>query len=131
MSQPPHLRLRHKDGAVPLAKVVKASGASESYWSQEIVYTSACPWRSNTPFCYSSNPDFIIKDPDGFREYYERVYQLRKAEMDYLVENMANDYAFLVPGMRSRLPCFLLGSPFLLYEADIHVHNTRGNHRGP
>eukprot|EP00746_Dinoflagellata_sp_MGD_P015699 gnl/MRDRNA2_/MRDRNA2_135006_c0_seq1.p1 gnl/MRDRNA2_/MRDRNA2_135006_c0~~gnl/MRDRNA2_/MRDRNA2_135006_c0_seq1.p1 ORF type:complete len:521 (-),score=95.47 gnl/MRDRNA2_/MRDRNA2_135006_c0_seq1:135-1697(-) len=107
MSQPPQLKLRHKNGAAPLMKVVRDSGASESYWSQEIVYTSGCPWASETPFCYSSNPDWIIQDPDGFREYYERVFKLRKAELDYLVENMAA-YKFLISG-RDGKRLFMLG----------------------
>jgi len=43
--------------------------------------------KFNKPFCYSTKFDNIISDSTQYRMYVEGVYQIRKRENDYFVEN--------------------------------------------
>jgi len=84
------------EAAPPTASSSSASSASSSsaaasvYWSDDLVYGSECGsqgWNSAAPFCYnSSSSALFLSDPDGFASYYQRVFQLRKLELDYLVD---------------------------------------------
>jgi len=38
------------------------------------------------PYCYSSKEEVILAQPDDYRKFVEGVYQIRKREMDYFVE---------------------------------------------
>ncbi|CAK0854403.1 unnamed protein product, partial [Prorocentrum cordatum] len=69
-----------------------------SYWCDNNVYeaTSTCPpamakssgGATSYPLCYSSDADVILSDTTSWRQYYERVYQLRQRELDYVVEHL-------------------------------------------
>jgi len=46
----------------------------------------------NKPYCFSTKLDNIVANSDLYRQYVEGVYQIRKREMDYFVNNVPNDF---------------------------------------
>lgn len=49
-------------------------------------YVGSCNSWSK-PYCYSMRAPAILLDPNHHREYFERVYLLRKLELDYFVKS--------------------------------------------
>ena len=87
---------RHRE---PVADLARQVGLRDSYWCANEVYTSSCPAASAGgayPACFSSNAEHIRYDPAGWAAFYERVYSMRKLELDTLVEGFAG--AFGTPG---------------------------------
>ncbi|KAK3270991.1 hypothetical protein CYMTET_20637 [Cymbomonas tetramitiformis] len=85
---PASLGLRSKTALDPLNV-----SAMSLYWSSNIAYNSSCTWDSRItskayPFCYSTDANNVLANPRLWREYYERVYALRKRELDYFVSHM-------------------------------------------
>ena len=58
----------------------------------------------NKPYCYSTKVDNILANPDKYRKYTNRLYTVRKMELDYFV---ANDGAPLLEAARK---VFLFGN---------------------
>eukprot|EP00439_Symbiodinium_sp_Y106_P073158 s117_g13.t1 len=86
MAAPKHLRLRHKDPVV-----LKKTQTSRKYWAAEPVYKSSCGWDDASgkyPFCYSTKVENLLSEPDSWKVYYERIFLLRRRELDWLLEHM-------------------------------------------
>ncbi|CAE8640453.1 unnamed protein product, partial [Polarella glacialis] len=86
-----------KDLASHLHKL-NSNGSTLSYWCSDYVYepSAACtpamevstPGTTSYPLCYDSNVETILSHAKDWRKYYERVFQLRKLQVDYLVEHL-------------------------------------------
>ncbi|CAE7229571.1 unnamed protein product, partial [Symbiodinium microadriaticum] len=86
MAAPKHLHLRHKDPVV-----LKKTQTSRKYWAAEPVYKSSCGWDEASgkyPFCYSTKVENLLSEPDLWKVYYERIFLLRRRELDWLLEHM-------------------------------------------
>ncbi|CAK0873082.1 unnamed protein product [Prorocentrum cordatum] len=94
------LGLRYKAPIENLPAHLRAlnRGSGEgSYWCDNNVYeaSSTCPpamekssaGATSYPLCYSSDAAAILSSTASWRQYYERVYELRRRELDYVVES--------------------------------------------
>lgn len=90
---PAAMKLRRREGqASPTiaAWSADAKRAAARYWGVDPLYTSKCSWTpegGQYPFCYSSSVPYILSDTGGWQEFYERVYLLRKRELDHFLDH--------------------------------------------
>ena len=107
---------RHRDATPDLAHSI---GAHDSYWCANDAYASGC--KDNTaggsyPACFTSNAAHIRYDSAGWAAFYERVYTLRKRELDTIVESFVTSF-----GQPQRL--FLHGNSEGAMAASRYSHN--------
>mmetsp|Transcript_20632 Transcript_20632/g.52372 ORF Transcript_20632/g.52372 Transcript_20632/m.52372 type:complete len:410 (+) Transcript_20632:117-1346(+) len=84
------LGLRYRVPTPNLAAETRRAGAagSERFWCANNVYRGDCPpfntdvERPPQMGCYSSSASDILSDPKGWRSYYERIYELRRRELE-------------------------------------------------
>lgn len=72
-------QLRHKD-CLPLKKATDDT----DYWAGDILYASSAS-GSHT---YSTKVDGVLEDPDGYRDLYEKCYQLRRSELHFTIQHL-------------------------------------------
>ncbi|CAK9026177.1 Hypothetical protein SCF082_LOCUS17375 [Durusdinium trenchii] len=83
-------QMRHKS-LMPLHK----STSDVDYWANDLLYTSSA-WGT---FNYSSKADSVLKDPQEYKDIYEKCYQLRRSELHFII---------------ARLPKWVLAQGFFL-----------------
>ncbi|CAE8584522.1 unnamed protein product, partial [Polarella glacialis] len=87
----PGLGLRHRDGLERL----EGDDPENTYWAEETLYTSRCSWEGSGgryPFCYSTEVENVLRNAEGWKEYYERVFLLRRRELDFLVSQRLPEF---------------------------------------
>jgi len=72
-------QLRHKD-ILPL----KQAGDDTNYWTGDLMYASGGTGTAT----YSTKADSVLEDPDGYRELYEKAYQLRRSELHFTIKTL-------------------------------------------
>mmetsp|Transcript_89556 Transcript_89556/g.261766 ORF Transcript_89556/g.261766 Transcript_89556/m.261766 type:complete len:588 (+) Transcript_89556:80-1843(+) len=72
-------QLRHKD-LLPLKKATD----NVDYWTGDLMYSSG----SEGELTYSTKAESVLEDPDGYREKYEKCYQLRRSEMHFVINHL-------------------------------------------
>ncbi|CAJ1434594.1 unnamed protein product [Effrenium voratum] len=82
--------MRHKS----LAPLHKASDDVD-YWANDLLYTSSACGTFN----YSTSADSVLKEPQDYKELYEKCYQLRRSELHFTI---------------ARLPRWVLSQGFFL-----------------
>ncbi|CAJ1342608.1 unnamed protein product [Effrenium voratum] len=109
MAHPRSLRLRRREPA-------KLRDAR--YWAADPAYRSKCSWDKSGgsfPMCFSTKVDNLLSEPESWKVYYERIYLLRKRELDWLMENP---------------PVFLTGRLFLMGHSEGGMVAARYWHPG-
>lgn len=96
----PELGLRYNPAVKGLASRLRrlnSNASSLSFWCGELAYSGGCvaavedsgkAHMPSYPLCYNSNARNIVSHTSDWREYYERVFLLRKLELDYVVDNL-------------------------------------------
>jgi len=72
-------QMRHKD-VMPLKKVED----NTNYWEGDLMYCSGGTGSAT----YSTKADSVLEDPDGYRELYEKCYQLRRSELHFTIKTL-------------------------------------------
>lgn len=72
-------QMRHKE----LAPLHRAN-ADVDYWANDLLYTSSA-WGT---FNYSSKADSVLKDPQEYKDMYEKCYQLRRSELHFIIARL-------------------------------------------
>merc|ERR1719420_2173063 len=72
-------QLRHKD-----CQPLKKKGDNVDYWIGDLMYASKASGSAN----YSTKVDYVLEDPDGYRELYEKCYQLRRSELHFTIKTL-------------------------------------------
>eukprot|EP00746_Dinoflagellata_sp_MGD_P074471 gnl/MRDRNA2_/MRDRNA2_30077_c0_seq1.p1 gnl/MRDRNA2_/MRDRNA2_30077_c0~~gnl/MRDRNA2_/MRDRNA2_30077_c0_seq1.p1 ORF type:complete len:653 (-),score=155.65 gnl/MRDRNA2_/MRDRNA2_30077_c0_seq1:353-2095(-) len=54
------------------------------YWANDLLYASG----SQGTHTYSTAADAVLTDADGYRDLYERCYQLRRAELHFIIHRL-------------------------------------------
>jgi hypothetical protein len=73
------IRFRHKK-VKPLLKETD----DVDYWNKNLFYASAAVGD----LTYSTNADDVLDDPDAFNELYDKCYQLRRADLHYVIKRL-------------------------------------------
>eukprot|EP00933_Yihiella_yeosuensis_P063592 TRINITY_DN6677_c1_g2_i4.p1 TRINITY_DN6677_c1_g2~~TRINITY_DN6677_c1_g2_i4.p1 ORF type:complete len:333 (+),score=49.58 TRINITY_DN6677_c1_g2_i4:676-1674(+) len=66
-----------------------ATTLSQKYWAGDVLYSNKCGLDRNGreyPFCYDTQVEYVLAEPDGWKEYYERIFLLRSRELDAIIE---------------------------------------------
>eukprot|EP00931_Biecheleriopsis_adriatica_P038178 TRINITY_DN21896_c0_g1_i1.p1 TRINITY_DN21896_c0_g1~~TRINITY_DN21896_c0_g1_i1.p1 ORF type:complete len:625 (+),score=116.08 TRINITY_DN21896_c0_g1_i1:251-1876(+) len=69
-------QIRHKD-LLPLKKATD----NVDYWVGDLMYGSG----SQGELTYSTKAENVLLEPDSYRELYEKVYQLRRSELHFVI----------------------------------------------
>mmetsp|Transcript_19779 Transcript_19779/g.54499 ORF Transcript_19779/g.54499 Transcript_19779/m.54499 type:complete len:619 (+) Transcript_19779:72-1928(+) len=72
-------QMRHKD-LLPL----KRADDDTDYWKGDLMYASG----SEGTLTYSTKADSVLEDPEGYRETYEKCYQLRRSELHFILRRL-------------------------------------------
>jgi len=72
-------QMRHKDSRPILKK-----GEDVDYWANDLVYVSG----ASGELTYSTKADSVLEDPDSYRELYEKCFQLRRAELHFVISRL-------------------------------------------
>lgn len=72
-------QMRHKD-ILPLKQV----GDDTNYWTGDLMYASGGTGSAT----YSTKAESVLDDPDGYRDLYEKCFQLRRAEMHFTIKTL-------------------------------------------
>lgn len=72
-------QLRHKD-LMPLKKATDDT----DYWAGDLMYSSG----SEGSATYSTKADGVLADSEGYRDLYEKCYQLRRSELHFTAKNL-------------------------------------------
>ena len=89
--------LRHRPPVADLASVLHRFPRDDfRWWCDDNVYAGGCAnfdWPSGSPFCFSSRADEILHDPAAWASYYERVYEIRRRELQRVLRRLEADAA--------------------------------------
>eukprot|EP00933_Yihiella_yeosuensis_P081441 TRINITY_DN95048_c0_g1_i1.p1 TRINITY_DN95048_c0_g1~~TRINITY_DN95048_c0_g1_i1.p1 ORF type:complete len:615 (+),score=107.49 TRINITY_DN95048_c0_g1_i1:125-1969(+) len=69
-------QIRHKD-LLPLKKATD----NVDYWVGDLMYASG----SKGTYTYSTKADAVLDDAEGYRDLYEKCYQLRRSELHFVI----------------------------------------------
>jgi hypothetical protein len=73
------IRFRHKK-----VKPLLTETDDVDYWNTNLFYASAAVGD----LTYSTNADDVLDDPDAFNELYDKCYQLRRADLHYVIKRL-------------------------------------------
>jgi len=83
MAMPDDLNLK---GKLPMKDISEIN--TDNYCGSFNAFDGSCS-GFNKPYCYSTREDNILANADLYRKYVEGVYQIRRRELQYFVENQA------------------------------------------
>ena len=88
MSAPASSAYPRRKALVP-SLATSLAGRPQSYWCKDEDYTGGCTGAyEGGPYaaCFSSKPEWITYDPSGWAAFYERIFTLRKRELDTILD---------------------------------------------
>lgn len=84
-AMPDNLELKGKRPLKPISEI-----NMDNFCGGYSAYEGSCS-NFNKPFCYTTRRENILANPNKYRMYMQRIYHIRKFELDYFVQNEGSE----------------------------------------